>query len=314
MVIPTRGSSAEVRGQSRVMVLDAVRGLLAGLTYGNLEILVVADDVTPGHVREELGRIGGERLRIIEFEGEFNFARKINLAAVQTDADHLLLVNDDIEVVSTDIVEELLSYLEDDSVGLVGPMLTYEDGTVQSAGHLLNPSPFDLYRGFDPVLRGGYDILHVTREVSSVLAAFAMTRRSDFLSVGGLSPLFPGDYNDVDYALKLAKIGKRTIFTPHVRCIHFESKTRRALPHQPSINLLGHRWKPVIENDPYGSPHLQRHEFIWKSNIDSPESLRDALGVDATWDGGEWIYLNTREDSHLHRTRYFQKWVRTGPA
>ncbi|MFM8554236.1 MAG: glycosyltransferase family 2 protein [Acidimicrobiales bacterium] len=314
VVIPTRGSSTEVRGESRVMVVDAVRGLLNDLSYGNVEILVVADVVTPGHIRDELQRIGGEKLRIIDFEGEFNFARKINLAAVQTGAEYLLLVNDDIEIVSTDIIEELLSYMEDDTVGLVGPLLTFEDGTVQSAGHLLNPAPFDLYRGYDPALCGGYNILHVAREVSSVLAAFAMTRRSDFLAVGGLSPMFPGDYNDVDYALKLAKSGKRTIYTPHARCIHFESKTRRAAPHQPSIDLLGHRWRHVIENDPYGNTYLQRHEFIWKSNVDSPESLSDALGAEAEWDGTEWERLNAEDDPRLHRTRYFPRWVRMATA
>ena len=312
VVIPTRGSSADVRGESRVMVLDAVRGLLTGLTYGNLEVLVVADDVTPGPVREELARIGGEKLRIIDFEGEFNFARKINLAAVQTDAEYLLLVNDDIEIVSVDIVEELLSFMEDDSVGVVGPLLTFEDGTVQSAGHLLNPAPFDLYRGYPAALGGGYNILHVTREVSSVLAAFAMTRRSDFLAVGGLSPMFPSDYNDVDFALKLARIGRRTIFTPHVRCIHFESKTRRAEPHAPSINLLGRRWRRVIEADPYGNPFLQPHEFVWKSNVDSPESFHDAFGADAEWDGREWMKLNMEDDPALHRTRYLPRWVRVG--
>lgn len=313
-IVPTRGTTAEVFGSTRVMVVEAVQGMLNRLTYPNLDVVVVADSVTPQSVLNELRAVGGERLKIIMFDEEFNFSRKINLGAVHTDAEFLLLANDDIEFRSLDLVEELLSYFSDPEVGLVGPKLLFEDGTVQSAGHLLNPIPFDLYRGLNPSLPGGYGILGVTREVSSVLAAVALTRREDFMAVGGLSPRFGGDYNDVDYALKLALKGKRTLFTPHVECVHFESQTRRAQFDPPSIALLGHRWQHVLDDDPYSNPYLQPYEFIWKSNVETRESLNDAIGAETEWIDEEWKYWYSREDRHLHRTRYYPKWLRIGKS
>jgi len=181
----------------------------------------------------------------------------------------------------------------------------FEDGTVQSAGHLLNPAPFDLYRGYPVGTPGGSEMLRVAREASSVIAAVALTRRADFVDVGGLCEEFPGDYNDVDYALKLAMSGKRTIITPYVQCRHLESKTRRAVPDGDAIARLGARWQQIIENDPLGNPGLQRHEFIWKADVDTEWSLEEAVGRRVRWDREEWDRLRSATDPRLHRTRYF---------
>jgi GT2 family glycosyltransferase len=309
VIIPTRGTEAVINGANRTLVVEAVRQMRERLTYGNLEFVVVVDADTPAHVTARLLDIGGVSLKIVEHEGEFNFARKINIGVVHADAEYLLFANDDIEVESEDIVETLLSHLVDEDVSMVGPMLLFGDGSVQSAGHLLNPAPFDMYRGFPPDLAGGSGILSVAREVSSVIAAFALTRRRDFESVGGLCEKFPGDYNDVDYCLKLSLLGKRTVVTPHAKCIHFESKTRVARPDPVATDRLLVRWSRRLAADPFGNRKLQPWEFVWKTNVDTPESLHDAFGVAAEWDGSEWFGLNEREDRHLHRTRYYPKWV-----
>jgi GT2 family glycosyltransferase len=199
----------------------------------------------------------------------------------------------------------LRGYLEDPGIGLVAPLLLFGDGTVQSAGHLLNPRPFDLYRGYTVESSGGGEMLKVAREASSVIAAVALTRRADFVGAGGLCEEFPGDYNDVDYALKLALGGKRTVITPYVRCRHLESKTRRAVPDSGAIARLGARWSALIENDPLGNPGLQRFEFIWKADVDTHWALNEALGRSVRWDSEEWRALQDSPDRQLHRTMYF---------
>ena len=199
---------------------------------------------------------------------------------MQTTADYLLFINDDTEIITPEIVEVMLSYFEDSTVGMVGPMLKYEDGTIQSAGHLLNPVPYDLYRGLQVRDDAAFGLLNVAREVSSVIAAFSMTPRDLFEKVGGLSHLFPADYNDIDYALKLDMLGYRTIFTPHVECFHFESKTRVPGEKPESVELLGKRWQHRVDVDQYGNRCLQPYISLWKSNHDSQWSLREAMGAD----------------------------------
>lgn len=312
VVIPTKGTSADVFGNRRVLAVGAIESLLRACDAVDIEIVVVFDQDTPPGARDEILRAGGGAASAIEFDGPFNFARKINIAAVRTDAEFLLLLNDDVEIESPDLLDVLLGYMEDDTVGLVAPLLKFEDGTVQSAGHLLNPAPFDLYRGFPLNSSAGYGVLGVAREASSVIAAVALTRKADFLAVGGLCEDFPGDYNDVDFALKLSMLGKRTIVTPYISCWHFESKTRKAEPDPAATARLGARWRSLIENDPLGNPGLQPYELIWKADVDTRWALDESLGASVLWDDKEWSELRKNDDSGIHRTMYYPhriKWV-----
>ena len=281
VIVPTRGTTAEVWGVERVLAAGAIEAMRTKSTYPRLEFLAVVDHDTPNAARKEIERAGGDALRFIEFDQPFNFAEKVNLAAVQTDADFLLLLNDDTEIVSRDIVETMLTYFEDSEVGLVGPMLLYEDGTIQSAGHFFNPVPYDLYRGHEATIPGASNMLRVAREVSSVIAACALTPHELFDKVGGLSTKFPGNYNDIDYALKLAMIGKRTLWTPLATCHHFESKTREPVMKPADVAELGARWRDKLEDDPYAHVALQRYQPVWKSNRPGQRSVDEAVGPTA---------------------------------
>jgi GT2 family glycosyltransferase len=250
-------------------------------TYPNLDFFAVLDHDTPTDARHEIESAGGSGLSVIEFDRPFNFAEKVNLAAVQTDADYLLLLNDDTEIVSPDIVETMLSYFNDSTVGLVGPMLLYDDGSIQSAGHFFNPVPYDYYRGHSADTPGASNMLRVAREVSSVIAACALTPRALFEQVGGLCTKFPGNYNDIDYALKLRMVGKRTVWTPLATCHHFESKTREPVMKPVDVAELGARWRDMLENDPYAHPALQRYQPVWKSNRPGQRSVDEAVGPTA---------------------------------
>jgi len=281
-IMPTRGTQAEVFGQRVVMAAHSIQKLRERSTFGEIELIVVVDADTPASAIEEITRSAEGNVSFITYDKPFNFAEKINIAAVQTKADYLLFVNDDTEIITPEIIETLLSYFEDPTVGMVAPMLKYEEGTVQSAGHLLNPIPFDLYRGADMRRDAAFGILNVAREVSSAIAAFSFTPRKLFELAGGLSVLFPADYNDIDYCLKLDMLGYRTIFTPHAESFHFESKTRIPGQKSESVALLGERWQHKIENDQYGNRYLQPFQSSWKSNHDSEWSMREAIGTESS--------------------------------
>lgn len=281
VLIPTRGSSAEIFGRSRTLVVDAVRSVVERSTYTNIEFVVVADTETPTGVRDELRRIGGTRLHIIDFDRPFNFAEKINLGAAHARGDVFLFLNDDTEVISPDFLETMLALLDDAQVGLVGPTLLFEDGTIQSAGHVFSPEPTDLYRGAPADARGAHDMLRVTREVSSVIAACALTPRAVFESVGGLSTRFPANWNDIDYCLKVWQSGLRVLVTSLAHIHHFESKTRVPVLVQSEVATLGHRWGHVLDDDPFFNPHLQRYVNVWKTDSTSPRSYSEALGPTA---------------------------------
>jgi GT2 family glycosyltransferase len=281
VIIPTRGTEAEVRGKNCVLAAHAIAQLVKHSTFQNFEIIVVVDDATPATALHDIETAAPGRVRIVPFNRPFNFAEKVNLGAAHTTADYLLLLNDDTEPSNPDLIQTMLSYFSDDTVGLVGPKLLYEDGSIQSAGHFFNPVPYDSYRGFPGNCAGAYNMLTVAREVSSVIAACALTPRHVFIEVGGLSTQFPSDYNDIDFALKIQLLGKRVLYTPYTDCFHFESKTREAKLNPAHVALLGERWRDQLENETYGHPALQKYQVAWKSNRPGQRSVDEAVGPTA---------------------------------
>lgn len=281
VIIPTRGSSADVRGVHTPLVVNTVRTLLERSSYPNLEFIIVADTPTPLEVRTELQRLGGDRLLIVDYDKPFNFAIKNNIGVAHATGEYILLLNDDTEIITPDALETMLAIFNDSNVGIVGPMLYFEDGTIQSAGHIFTPDPTDMYRSQAASTRGAHNYVRVQREASSVIAACLLTSRRVFAEVGGLSPQFPGNWNDIDFALKVQQAGYRVIFTPHAKFFHFESKTRVALRIEAEVGKLGHRWGDILDDDPYSNPRLQRFINVWRSDMHTERSYAEALGPTA---------------------------------
>lgn len=252
IIIPTRGGSATIRGRSSVLVVDAVRGVLERSTYPHLEVVVVADDATPQAVVDELRTVAGERLRLVRWSGPFNFSGKLNRGAAYAQGEYLVLLNDDVELVTPEWIEVMLGLAQQDGVGLVGTMLQFEDGAIQHGGHLYRDSGAGHIAFRWPIERDdALGSLGVDREVSGVTAACAMVSAAAYRAVGGFSSLFPGNYNDVDFCLKVRSRGDSIIWTPRARLYHFESKTRVASVAPVEIEALRQRWGRQLLVDPY---------------------------------------------------------------
>jgi len=281
VIVPTRGTTDILKGNQVVLAAHAIKTLIDYSTYQNFDFIAVLDSDTPSEGRQAIIKAGGDRLKVVDYDQPFNFAEKINLGAVCSNSDLLLLLNDDTEIISPDALETLSSILEDPSVAMAGPMLLYEDLAIQSAGHILNPVPIDLYRGHSSTLSGAQNILRVQRETSGILAACVLVKRNVFEQLGGLCTLFPSDYNDVDFGLKIQDAGYRIVWTPYAQFHHFESKTRSIKMHPSEVANIGSRWRDKLEDDPYFNPHLERYINIWKENVMGQRSVLDALGPTA---------------------------------
>jgi O-antigen biosynthesis protein len=160
----------------------------------------------------------------------------------------------------------MLSRIAEGDVGAVGALLLWPSGVVQHAGVVLGPK-FEAAHAFQDRIdgEGGYgDLLRVAHECSAVTAACLMTRRRDYLEVGGMDEThFPVNFNDVDYCLKLRARGRRIVFTPDARLTHKESASRgrdHSLDRRPrferELRNLRAKWGAVLAADPYYNPIL----------------------------------------------------------
>lgn len=257
IVIPTNGQTREVRYKDIVLVENCVRSIVSDSTYSNYEIVVVVDATTTQAIRDRLRASAGDRLRLVDFDRPFNFSEKINAGVVRSEGEHLLLLNDDIEVATPDWLERMVMYSELDGVGAVGARLLLEDGRLQHGGvNFEGGLPGHPYYGWPGDAAGYANNLKVSRNLLAVTGACLMTRRELFDRVGGLTTTFPVNYNDVDYCLKLRTIGRRVVYVADVAMLHFESSSRSSdVSDQEKQQLLA-RWAPMTDPDPYSNPHL----------------------------------------------------------
>ena len=75
--------------------------------------------------------------RVVYYKGAFNFSAINNFGATFAEGEHLLLLNNDTEVISPDFIEEMMGYLQRPDAGVVGAKLYFADHLVQHAGILV---------------------------------------------------------------------------------------------------------------------------------------------------------------------------------
>lgn len=259
IVIPTAGTVREVRYEQTVLVEHCVESILERSTYDNYEIVVVIDAGVDPVVRGRLAERGGSRLRLVEFDEPFNFSKKINRGAVHSDGEMLLLLNDDMEIVTPNWIERLAMYAGLPGVGAVGGRLIWEDGRLQHVGIAFENVgyPGHLYRGFAGEWHGYSNSVLVAQNYLAVTGACMMTPREDFELVGGLSSSFPVNYNDMDYCLKLVSEGRRIVYDPDTVLYHFESSSRSTDVEDWEKDQLRGRWLPITTVDPFSNPNLK---------------------------------------------------------
>jgi GT2 family glycosyltransferase len=273
IVIPTNGQRREVRYQEISLVEHCVRSIVETSTYDNYEIVCVVDSSTDTSLITEMTEVAGDRLRVVTYDREFNFSAKINLGARHSEGDLLLLLNDDMEVLSADWIERMVMYAQHPGIGAVGGRLLWEDGRLQHAGVLFENGglPGHIYRGFPGRFKGYSNNTYVAQNFLAVTGACMMTSAAAFDEVGGLSTELPVNYNDMDYCLKLRTKGLRVVYDPDTVLYHFESSSRSSDVEDWEKEALVDRWLPLTAIDPstnpylvHGMPRLRAH-FAWAS-------------------------------------------------
>jgi GT2 family glycosyltransferase len=258
-VIPTNGQRREVRYREVVLVEHCVRSIVETSTYSNYEIVVVADEGTPASAIAELEAAAGDRLRIVPFDRPFSFSEKINAGAVHARGEHLLLLNDDMEVGTADWIERMVMYSSIEGVGAVGGLLLLEDGRIQHAGVGFEGGlPGHPYYGYPRGVPGYANAVRIARDLLAVTGACLMTRADVFAEVGGLTKTLPVNFNDIDYCLKIHAGGRRIVYDPDLVLDHFESSSRDPVVEAWEVEQLVARWARVAAVDPYVNPNLRR--------------------------------------------------------
>lgn len=297
IVIPNKDHAADLR-----RCIESVR---QKSTYDNYEIIIVENNSEGNEIKEYYSRLlgydyvpgmpgdapgtadraddgvrrsGDGTIAIVTYRGPFNYSAVNNLGVKYASGEYVLLLNNDTEVITANWMEELLMYAQREDVGAVGAKLYYGDRTIQHAGVVIGlgahrTAGHTHYRQNGQIL-GYMGRLCYAQDVTAVTGACLLVKKSLYLAARGLGEDFAVSLNDVDFCLKLRRMGLLNVFTPFAELFHYESLSRgpddggeRAQRYDRESARFREKWKAELAaGDPYYNPNfsLDRSDFSLK--------------------------------------------------
>lgn len=220
------------------IVVDCLAALADTLAPTASEVIVVDHPVAtdrglPTSTRLRLLTSG---VRLIEGDANYGFGGGNDVGIAHSRAPIVVLLNPDV-VVQPGWFAPLTAALDDPAVGIAAPVLLNPDGSVQEAGQTLDDHAIT-----KPITTRPEEQLS---EVTFASAACWVLRRDDYLRAGGFDPAYhPAYFEDVDLALRMSRLGLRTVVVRDSTVVHHHGSSTRRRTHQALRQqaIFRHRW------------------------------------------------------------------------
>lgn len=278
---PVKGKplvSILIPNKDQVDTLDkCLRSIEERTDYDNYEIIIIENNSTEQKTFDYYNQICNDKIRVVYWKKKFNYSAINNFGVDQAKGEYLLLLNNDMEVISRDWMSELLGHCQRPEVGAVGARLYYPDDTVQHAGIIIGIGGVagSVFVGMKRGYTGYMHRAAIQQDLSAVTAACMMIKRSVFEEAGRLEEQLKVAFNDVDLCLKIRKNGYLIVYDPYVELYHYESKTRGAEDtkekvrrFQSEIEYMRCHWIDILKNgDPAYNPNLTLKKWDYSLKV-----------------------------------------------
>lgn len=250
-----------------------IDSLLEINSYRNIEIIIVENNSKSDEIfayYRELEENYPQLIRVMGWDGSFNYSAINNYGAAQAKGELLLLLNNDTKIIEPDSIGRMAAYAVRENTGAVGACLLYGDKTIQHAGVIVGIGPdrtaVHPNAGVSIIERGYRDSIHHVQNYSAVTGACLMVKRALYEELGGLDEELAVAYNDVDFCLRLRQRGLLNVYVPDAMLYHFESKSRgydnKGERHERFLReseMFRERWQAYIDDgDMYYNPNLSK--------------------------------------------------------
>lgn len=298
IIIPTRN-----QGRLLKRCIDSVQ---KKTDYRNYEFLIVDNQSDESESLGYLRELERQGIQVLRYTRPFNYSAINNFAANKARGDLLCFLNNDMEVITSEWLEEMVSHALRPEIGAVGAKLYFPDETLQHIGIILGlggPAGHVLYK-FNGNTGGYYNRARLVCNYSAVTAACMVLRQALFAEAGGFDEQnLPVSYNDVDLCLRIQAAGYRNLYTPFAQFYHHESASRgedaataNRARSQSEIEYMWKRWGDLLLHDPGYNPSLslkrENYSFaapprlrpIWQESVDaSPSPASTGAEVPGYW-------------------------------
>jgi glycosyltransferase involved in cell wall biosynthesis len=265
IIIPTRDQVLRLK--------KCLHGIFNQTDYRSYEVIVLDNETYDSETLEFLADLTKrDGVRVERIEGGFNYSSLNNRGVELSGGSLVALLNDDVEVINSDWLSEMVSRAMQPKVAIVGARLWYPNGTIQHGGVVLGAGGIasHAHAGLRRGEPGYFARAHLAQDVSAVTTACALVKREAYLQMRGLDENLAVTFNDVDLCLRLREAGYRILWTPYAELIHHESASRgfdNSVPKQvrflAEVDYMKSKWGDKLQRDPFYNPNLSLDENLF---------------------------------------------------
>ena len=245
--------------------LDKLLKSLENSTYSNYEAIIVENNSKNKETFEYYDKIiqKDKRIKVFKYDiNYFNYSAIVNYGVECSNGEYIVMLNNDIEFITTDWMEQMLMYAQRPDVGICGAKLYFPDKTIQHAGVTIGTRGLAGHRNREISEKDFKkdDYINIVQDLSAVTAACFMTRKQLYIDMLGFDEKLAVAFNDVDFCLKVRTAKYLIVYNPFVEAYHYESKSRgedtenseKQKRFAKEYELFVKRWSKVIaKGDPY---------------------------------------------------------------
>ena len=245
-----------------------VSSILKKTKYKNYQITIIDNGSEEAVTKKWLSEIvkTDKHIRVLSADFEFNWSKLQNFGIKNSDADVFVFLNNDTIIVDEDWLEILGEQAVRPEVGAVGPLLLYEDGTIQHAGVVIGLGGFadHVYKGA-PAVHAGVNFISpmVQRDVLAVTGACMAISRKTLDKIGLFDEKFLICGSDVEICIRAYEMGLYNVYTPNTKLAHLESKSRSSKIPDVDFRLSRLTYQKYWDNgDPFYNSNLNYNFLI----------------------------------------------------
>ncbi len=213
VIIPVHGKSSMV-----IRLIESLRDQI------RMNSIILIDDASPEMDREVLKTI--EDVKYFHNVSNQGFVSSVSRGVRKSESEYVLILNSDTEAYHKHCIEYMAENL-DNGAAAVGALLLYPKNDPYRAETIQHAGVYFRIDGFPIHIMAGWPkdtpSATIRRVVPAVTGACLMTTKKWWNKLGGFDSNFGnGVFEDVDYCLRIGKLGGEIVYEPTAVFTHYE--------------------------------------------------------------------------------------------
>ncbi len=198
-------------------------------TWNNWEVIVVVcNSEEPNEPEYRYNILKDRKIEIIKWDGEASISAINNFGAQYARGEYILLLNEQIDIITPDWLEQMLMYAQRKDVGAVGAMIYNSDYTVRHGGIILGAdgTTESLHRGYKRGEYGYANRMIIAQNLSAVSGECIMISKTIWDHVHGMDREYRNEFADVDLCMRIREAGYLVVWTPFAE-LHYQKNQKK---------------------------------------------------------------------------------------